>query len=222
MLDEDVYPRAKLGRGLPYAISRTLHYTILLSGFLLGVAALGFDMTKFTILAGAFTVGVGFGLQNIFNNFVSGLILLFERPVQVGDVIQMDDIAGTVDRIGIRASVVRANNGSEIIVPNGKLISERLINWTFSSRRRGIELDVAVAHGADPKRVIELMNAAAVAHPRVEKSPPPQTLLMRMGPDWLGFELRAFTERIEDWVNIRSDLSIAINDALAAEHIALK
>jgi small-conductance mechanosensitive channel len=165
---------------------------------------------------------VGFGLQNIFNNFVSGLILLFERPVQVGDVIQMDDIAGTVDRIGIRASVVRANNGSEIIVPNGKLISERLINWTFSSRRRGIELDVAVAHGADPKRVIELMNAAAVAHPRVEKSPPPQTLLMRMGPDWLGFELRAFTERIEDWVNIRSDLSIAINDALAAEHIALK
>lgn len=222
MLDEDVYPRAKLGRGLPYAISRTLHYTILLSGFLLGVAALGFDMTKFTILAGAFTVGVGFGLQNIFNNFVSGLILLFERPVQVGDVIQMDDIAGTVDRIGIRASVVRANNGSEIIVPNGKLISERLINWTFSSRRRGIELDVAVAHGADPKRVIELMNAAAIAHPRVEKSPPPQTLLMRMGPDWLGFELRAWTERIEDWLNIRSDLSIAINDALAAEHIALK
>ena len=93
-------------------------------------------------------------------------------------------------------------------MPNGKLISERLINWTFSNRRRGIELDVAVAHGADPKRVIELMNAAAAAHPRVEKSPPPQTLLMRMGPDWLGFELRAWTERIEDWVNIRSDLSI--------------
>jgi len=222
MLEEDVYPRAKLGRGLPYAISRTLHYTILLTGFLLGVAALGFDMTKFTILAGAFTVGVGFGLQNIFNNFVSGLILLFERPVQVGDVIQMDDIAGTVDRIGIRASVVRANNGSEIIVPNGKLISERLVNWTFSNRQRGIELDVAVAHGADPKRVIELMNAAAVAHPQVRKSPPPQTLLTRMGPEWLGFELRAWTERIEDWVQIRSDLSIAISDALAAENIALK
>ena len=222
MLDEDVYPRAHLRRGLPYAISRTLHYAILVTGFLLAVAALGFDMTKFTILAGAFTVGVGFGLQNIFNNFVSGLILLFERPVQVGDLIQMDDVAGVVNRIGIRATIVRTRSGSEIIVPNGKLISERLENWTFSTRNRGVEIPVAVAHGADPRRVIELMNAAAAAHPQVSKQPPPQTLLTRMGPDWLGFELRAWTERVEDWAEVKSELSITISDALAASQIALK
>jgi small-conductance mechanosensitive channel len=131
LLEEDVYPRAHLSRGVPYAISKTLHYIILLAGFFVAVAALGVDMTKFTILASAFTVGVGFGLQNIFNNFVSGLILLFERPVQVGDVVQMNDASGIVERIGIRASVVRTTSGSEIIVPNGKLISETVVKLDF-------------------------------------------------------------------------------------------
>ncbi|HEX2386254.1 MAG TPA: mechanosensitive ion channel domain-containing protein, partial [Candidatus Binatia bacterium] len=147
LLDEDVYPRVALGRGLPYAISTVVHYVILLAGFFVAVAALGFDMTKVTILAGAFSVGVGFGLQNIFNNFVSGLILLFERPVKIGDVVQIEDASGVVEHIGIRASIIRTPNGSEIIVPNGKLISERLTNWTLSNRQRTIELPVSVAQG---------------------------------------------------------------------------
>ena len=121
LLDEDVYPRIHLRRGLPYAISTMLHYVILLIGFFAGLAALGVDMTKVTILAGAFSVGVGFGLQNIFNNFVSGLILLFERPINIGDMVQIDDASGLVEHIGIRASIIRTLNGSEIIVPNGKL-----------------------------------------------------------------------------------------------------
>ncbi|HSQ04512.1 MAG TPA: mechanosensitive ion channel domain-containing protein, partial [Burkholderiales bacterium] len=116
VLDEDVYPRVHLARGLPYAISTVLHYLILVAGFFIAMAALGVDMTKFTILAGAFTVGVGFGLQNIFNNFVSGLILLFERPVKVGDFVQIGDTSGTVERIGIRASLLRTPTGSDIIV----------------------------------------------------------------------------------------------------------
>ena len=129
-------------------------------------------MTKFTILAGAFTVGVGFGLQNIFNNFVSGLILLFERPVQIGDVIQLDDAtSGIVERIGIRASVVRSSSGSEVIVPNSKLISERVINWTLSDRQRVVEVHVSVVHGSDPKRVIEVMERVAAAHPLVLQGP---------------------------------------------------
>ena len=221
-LEEDVYPRVHLNRGLPYAISKTLHYCIVLVGFFVAVAALGIDMTKFTILAGAFTVGVGFGLQNIFNNFVSGLILLFERPVQVGDMVQMDNAAGIVERIGIRASVVRTTAGSEIIVPNGKLISERLINWTFTSRQRGIEIPIALAHGADPVVVIALFNGVAAAHPDVTPQPAPQTLLVRLGPDYLGFELRAWTTRIEEWLTIRSDISVAIGAALKERGIALK
>jgi small-conductance mechanosensitive channel len=222
VLEEEVFPHARLKRGLPYAISRTVHYFILVAGFFVAMAALGLDMTKFTILAGAFTVGVGFGLQNIFNNFVSGLILLFERPVQVGDLVQMDDATGVVQRIGIRASIVRASNGSEIIVPNGKLISERLVNWTFSERQRGIEVVISVMLDSDPARVISILEGVATAHPEVVKRPAPQALLTRIGPDYMGFELRAATGLIEDWMHVRSELAVAATAALTAEQIRLR
>lgn len=222
VLDEEVYPHARLKRGLPYAISQTLHYVIVVIGFFVAMAALGLDMTKFTILAGAFTVGVGFGLQNIFNNFVSGLILLFERPVQAGDVIQIDNTAGVVERIGIRASVVRTQNGSEIIVPNGKLISEQLVNWTFSDRRRGIEVPVSVVLGSDPQQVIQTLERVATDHPKLLDKPPPKALLTRLGPDWMGFELHAATDRIEDWMDVRSDLAVAVAAALRADGITLR
>jgi len=222
VLDEEVFPHARLKRGLPYAISRTVHYAILVAGFFLAMGIIGVDMTKFTILAGAFTVGVGFGLQTIFNNFVSGLILLFERPVQVGDMIQMDDATGVVERIGIRASIVRASNGSEVIVPNGKLISDRVVNWTFSERQRGIEVPVSVVLGSDPSRVIAILERVANEHPMVRKTPPPEALLVRLGPDWMGFELRASTEHIDDWMKARSELAVAITGALKAENIALR
>jgi small-conductance mechanosensitive channel len=222
VLDEEIYPHAKLKRGLPYAISRTVHYAILVTGFFVAMGVLGVDMTKFTILAGAFTVGVGFGLQNIFNNFVSGLILLFERPVQVGDIIQMDDATGVVERIGIRASIVRTANGSEVIVPNGKLISERLINWTFSDHQRGIEVAVSVVLASDPAEVIAILERVASQHPMVLDKPPPEALLTRLGPDWMGFELRAATNQVEDWMKVRSDLSVAASAALKQAGITLR
>ena len=222
LLDEDIYPRMGLKRGLPYAISNTLHYLILVGGFFLAVAALGIDMTRVTILAGAFSVGVGFGLQNIFNNFISGLILLFERPVNIGDMVQIDDASGVVERIGVRASIIRTTNGSEIIMPNGKLISERVINWTLSNRQHGIELPIAVAQGSDPERVIALLEKTAAAHPLVTGDPPPQALVVRLGADATGFELRAWTDRSELWMQIRSDLAIAINSTLAAEKIPIR
>jgi potassium-dependent mechanosensitive channel len=222
VLDEEVFPHTKLKRGLPYAISRTVHYAIVVAGFFLAMGIIGVDMTKFTILAGAFTVGVGFGLQTIFNNFVSGLILLFERPVQVGDMIQMDDATGVVQRIGIRASIVRTSNGSEVIVPNGKLISERVVNWTFTERQRGIELSVSVVLGSDPSHVIAILERVAHDHPMVRKTPPPEALLVRLGPDWMGFELRVSTEHVEDWMKARSELAVTITAALKAENIALR
>jgi potassium efflux system protein len=222
LLEEDVYPRVRLTRGLPYAISTILNYTILVVGFLTGVAALGFDMTKFTILAGAFSIGVGFGLQNIFNNFVSGLILLFERPVKVGDVVEIDGTAGVVDRIGIGASTIRSSNGSEFIVPNGKLISERVVNWTFSSRQRSLQLSISVVIGSDLKQVIAVLERVARNHPMVLDNPPPKALVVRMGPDFLGLELHAWTDEVDRWMDIRSDLAVAAGDALAAEKIAVR
>jgi potassium-dependent mechanosensitive channel len=222
ILDEEVYPRVHLTRGLPYAISSVVNYAIVLVGFFAAVAALGVDMTKVTILAGAFSVGVGFGLQNIFNNFVSGIILLFERPVNVGDVVQIDDASGVVQRIGIRASIIGTPAGAEVIVPNGKLISERVINWTFSNRRRSIELQLAVAQVADPRRVIALLERAANEHPQISRDPPPKAWVVKLGPDSLVLELRAWTDRVHDWMEVRSELAIAVSDNLAAENVALR
>jgi small-conductance mechanosensitive channel len=128
-----------------------------LIGFFVGLAVLGVDLTKVTILAGAFTVGVGFGLQTVINNFVSGLILLFERPIKVGDTIQIDTDIGEVRRIGIRACIIRTADGSEVIVPNGEIIANKVTNWTGSDRYRAIEVPITIARGVTPQQVIGVL-----------------------------------------------------------------
>jgi potassium-dependent mechanosensitive channel len=221
VLDEDVFPRVGLPRGTPYAISTALNYVILLIGFLVAIAALGIDMTKFTILAGAFGLGLGFGLQNIINNFVSGLIVLFERPVKVGDIVQTTEATGVVKRIGVRASVISAANGADVIVPNGKLISDSVINWTLLSYRRGLTIKVGTKYGTNPSRVIALLKEIAHAHELVVDNPEPVALLTEFGPDSLNFELRAWTNHFDKWELIRSDLAVAIESTFAAEKIEI-
>jgi len=222
ILQEDVYPRFHLARGLPYAISTVLHYAILLIGFTTAVQMLGYDMTKFTILAGAFGVGLGFGLQNIFNNFVSGLILLFERPIKVGDVIQVGADTGTVRRIGIRASVIRLGSGAEVIMPNGRLIADPVTNWTLSGRGRDIAMELSVAAGTEPRQVIALWSKVTAVHPKIAEEPPPRAVLTGLTADALKFDLRAWTSEFETWSATRSDLAIALNAALADAGIVVK
>ena len=221
LLEEDIYQHFQLTRGLSYAISTMLHYLILLVGFFVALGALGVDLTKFTIVAGAFSVGIGFGLQNVINNFVSGLILLFERPIKVGDVIEVGGAAGEVQRIGIRASIIRTSEGSEVIVPNGALISGQVTNWTFSNRQRAVEVPVSVAPGQEPQRVVELLKKVALGHPKVAKQPAPQAYVVNFSSGGATYQLRAWTDRYEDWVQVRSDLAVAVNDALARENIAI-
>jgi potassium efflux system protein len=126
-----------------------------------------------------------------------------------------------VQRIGIRASVLRAADGSEMIVPNGNLISNRVTNWTFSDSQRLIEVPVPVAQAADPDQVIELLKGVAAAHPLVTKNPPPRALVVNLGPGALSFELRAWTDRAQDWMQIRSELAVAIKSVLAKENISI-
>jgi potassium efflux system protein len=221
LLEEDVYGRLKLSRGLPYAISSVLHYTVLMIGFFIALAALGVDMTKFTILAGAFSVGVGFGLQNVINNFVSGLIVLFERPIKVGDVIQVGDAIGSVKKIGIRASVVHGQDGSDIIVPNGTLISNQVTNWTFSDRLRAISVQIQVPRKVDQRAAAELLRQAASETSGVVKNPVPQAYITALSSNTLTLELRAWTDQYEEWMKIQSDLWSAINSKLEHENIAL-
>ena len=221
LLEEDVYHHFQLGRGVPQAISTMIHYAVLLLGFFVAMGALGVDLNKFTIIAGAFTVGIGFGLQNIINNFVSGLILLFERPIKVGDVIEVSGNVGEVRRIGIRASVIRTPDGSEVIVPNGTLISSQVTNWTFSDQHRAVEVPVTVVRGTAPQRVVELLKSVAANHPGIAKEPAPQAYVVNFASGAVTFQLRAWTDRYEDWVQVRSDLSVAVDDALTRENIMI-
>ncbi len=215
MLEEDVYPRTRIAAGQSYAVSNLLNYAILAVGFLLALAVLGMDLTKMTVLLGALGVGIGFGLQSVVNNFVSGLILLFERPIHVGDTVQVGSLQGRVRRIGIRASVVRTAQGAEIIVPNAQLITEQVTNWTLSDQLRRLDLPVGVNYGAEPKKVIELLETAAGAHPKVLQDPAPRGLFMSYGDSSINFELRAWTEQANS-MQVHSDLTVAIYDAIYA------
>jgi small-conductance mechanosensitive channel len=213
-LQEEVYHRFHLARGPAYAVSTLVHYVVLLVGFYIAIAALGADMTKFAILAGAVGVGAGFGLQNIFNNFFSGLILLFERPVQVGDVIQVGDQTGVVRRIGIRASIIALDDKSQLIIPNGQLISDKVRNRTMSSLQKRMELTIRTAYGEDPEQVIALLVKTAAAHPDVTKDPPPDAVLKQFDENALVFVLGFTTEDVARSPFVQSDVAVAVNAAL--------
>jgi potassium-dependent mechanosensitive channel len=215
VLQEDVYSRTRIATGQSYAVSSLLNYFILASGFVVALGVLGLDLNKVTVLLGAFGVGIGFGLQSVVNNFVSGLILLFERPIHVGDMVQVGNSQGRVRRIGIRASIVRTAQGAEIIVPNAQLITQDVTNWTLSDHLRRVDLPVAVIAGTAPKRVIELIEAVARAHPQVLQDPAPRCLFMNYADNAINFELRAWT----DFANsgqVHSDLTVAIYEAVNA------
>jgi len=221
LLEEDVFPRVQLAKGLPLALSRMAQYAILFVGFSMALGVLGLDLTKVTILAGAIGVGVGFGLQTIVNNFISGLILLFERPIRVGDAIQIGEFQGEVRRIGIRASTVRTWEGADVIVPNSHLVSERVANWTFAEPMRRMDIRVGVAYGTDPPRMIALLLRVAGEHPKVLRDPGAVALFLGFGESALNFELRAWTDRVGEWVLIRSELTVAVNAALVGAAIAI-
>jgi small-conductance mechanosensitive channel len=214
LLEGALFPRLQLRRGIPQAVSTTLHYAVLLVGFLLALGAAGVDFSRFTLLAGAFGVGLGFGLQNVVSNFVSGLILLFERPIQIGDSVEVAGVQGEVRRIGIRSSTLRTRDGAEVIVPNAKLIENQVVNWTLSDQDRRIELRVGVAYGTEPRSVLEILLDVARAHPEVLPEPQPQALFLGFGESSLDFQLLAWTSNFAGSARIRSELGLAMHDAL--------
>jgi small-conductance mechanosensitive channel len=142
------------------------------------------------------------------------MILLFERPIHVGDMIEIGNLLGEVRQIGIRASTVRTSHGADIVVPNSQFITANVTNWTLSDKLRRIELPVGVNYGAPPKKVIEVLEAVARANPRVLRDPSPRALFVGFGDSSLNFELRAWTDEFESWPQIRSELAAALYDAV--------
>jgi small-conductance mechanosensitive channel len=185
------------------------------------VSYAGFDITNLAIVAGALSVGIGFGLQSIVNNFVSGLILLVERPIKVGDRVVVGDQQGHVRRISVRATEIETFDRASVIVPNSELIMGRVVNWSHRDWRGAASVKVAVASGCDPDQVIAILTKCAEEHPLVLPNPPPGATLESFGDSALTFNLRISVADIDKANGVQSDLRIAIVKALREEGIGL-
>lgn len=213
----EVFPRWELERGVGDSISALLHYVVITIGVFIGLGALGVELQNFAIVAGALGVGIGFGLQNIVNNFVSGLILLFERPVRPGDTVVVGTELGTIKKIGLRSTTVMTFDRAEVIVPNGDLVSEKVTNWTLTDPVARLILPVGVAYGTDVHLVLRLLREAAERHSDVLQDPVPQTLFMGFGDSALDFELRVWVQELALRLKVRSEI-LADIDRLFREH----
>ncbi|RKD92278.1 mechanosensitive ion channel family protein [Mangrovibacterium diazotrophicum] len=219
-LNDGNFKRTQRLRGVPAAISITLRMLVAIGGFLFALSAAGIDLTKISIMLGAFSVGIGFGLQNIVNNFISGLILIYERPIQVGDTIEINTLMGEVKKIGIRSSKVRTYDGAEVVVPNSILVSDQLINWTLSDNRRRLEIIIGVKYGSDPEEVIRILKETASSHELVAKFPEPMVLFNEFADSSLNFRL-LFWVLFEQGIQVKSDVSVAIDKAFKEANIEI-
>jgi small-conductance mechanosensitive channel len=193
-------------KGVRHSIARLVHYVIIIAGFLLAISALGFEITKLTIMLGALGVGIGFGLQGVVNNFVSGLILLFERPVRVGDTIEIGGKWAEIKRIGLRATTVQTVDQADVIIPNADLVSNQVTNWTLSNRQVRLIIPVGVAYGSDVPLVIDTLTTCAKDQEMVNAFPPPQVLFLGFGESSLNFELRVWVKDADFRLKISSEL----------------
>ena len=198
---------------MPQTISRISRYIVILVGVVVAFSALGFDLGKTALVAGGLGVGIGFGLQNVVNNFVSGLILLFERPIRVGDTIEVGNTSGVVEKIGMRATLIRTWRGPELVVPNAHLVSSDVLNWNLKRDRRRIEIPVGVDYESDPETVAKLLTDIAADHPEVLKQPEPECLFLGFGDSSLDFQVRAWA-KAGNCMRIESELRFAIRRAL--------
>ena len=190
--------KRQIGSGVRHAMSRLMHYIIVFIGLILSLSALGLDFTELTIIISALGVGIGFGLQSVVNNFISGIILLFERPVRVGDIVEMNGRMALIKRIGLRSTTVTTFDESDVIMPNAGIINNEVINWTLSSRSIRVIIPVGVAYGSDVDLVMKTLKECATENSKVAKSPEPQVLFLRFGESSLDFELRFWILNIDE------------------------
>ena len=208
--------------GLRYALEVGAGYFVFVVGVAIGIQSAGVDLTSLTLLGGAIGVGIGFGLQNIVNNFVSGLIILMERPLKVGDRIEIENLTGDVVRIAGRSTWVRTNENVVIIVPNSEFVSNRVTNLTANDRQVRFSIQLGVSYSSDPKQVREVLIRAAQEHPDVLKEPPPDVIFTGFGDSSLDFELRVWTvAQVQTPQILRSDLYFSIFSAFREHGIEI-
>lgn len=214
--------RTAIDKGAQAAIGTIARYVILVVGFLIIIQSVGIDLTTLNVLAGAVGVGVGFGLQNIANNFISGLIILFERPIKVGDRIEVDDINGEVVAVGARSTSIKTNDNITIIVPNSKFISENVTNWSFGDDIIRFRIPVGVSYDSDVDQVRDLLLEVAAENEDVVKDPEPAVFLKEMADNSINFELLAWSRtKLHRPGRFRSELNFAVIRKLREHNIEI-
>ena len=221
ILEAEIFPRKHYDRGVRDAIKKLLHYSLVLLGFLFALSIAGIELKNLAVVLGAFGIGIGFGLQNIVNNFVSGLILLFERPIKVGDTLVVDGEWGLVRKIGLRSTIVETYNRAEIIVPNSDLISQKVTNWSLSTRVARVILPVGVAYGSDVEKVLRILGEAAKANPDVLSDPEPSPIFTGFGNSSLDFELRVWVADVVQMLSVKSWLGQYVDRRFREEGVEI-
>ena len=206
VLMEEVFPRRKMERGAQISMGRLIHYGFILVGFLFALTALGVDLKNITIIGGALGVGIGFGLQTIVNNFICGIILLFERPIKTGDYIEIGGQFAEIKEIGLRSTTVHTFDRADIVVPNADLITNQVINWTRSDRLARIRVPVGVAYGSDVTLVMKILLECVEENSSVMRIPEPRVYFMGFGESSLDFQLRIHLSEIDNWYPVQSEL----------------
>jgi small-conductance mechanosensitive channel len=219
---ERVLRRTHLDTGLQYGISRIAGYIFIALGFYVAIQVAGIDLSSLAIIAGAIGVGIGFGLQNIVSNFVSGLIILAERPIAIGHRIEVGGVAGRVTRINLRSTAIVTNDNITIIVPNSDFIAHAITNWSYGDPKVRIRLPVGVAYGTDLEKLQRVLLDVAARNPQVLKDPAPAVRFLGFGDSSFHFELAVWTVDMSHRpTRFRSDLYFAIERELRENHIEI-
>ena len=207
---------------LQYGLSRILGYTLIAIGFYVAFQLAGLDLSSLAIVAASLGVGVGFGLQNIINNFVSGIIILAERPISIGDRIEVAGVAGRVTKIQLRSTTVVTNDNITMIVPNADFISNTVTNWSHGDPKVRIRVPVGVAYGTDMKLLQQLLLEAAAEHPKALKAPIPVVLFTEFGDSSLNFELAVWTQEMTATpIHFTSEMNFIIEQKLCEHAIEI-
>lgn len=213
--------RLSIDAGNREAISTLVSFVIGAVGYLIVLQATGIDLSSLAVIVGGLGVGIGFGLQDITKNLLSGLTVLIERKLRVGDFIEFGDIAGYIDEISIRSTVIRTLEGAEVMIPNSQLAEERITNWSYRSFSGRQEIEVGVAYGSDPVLVTETLLEAAYSNPDVLREPSPKVIFVGFGDSSLDFKLWIWVNRVDRRAYIRSNLTFAIEYLLRQREITI-